>query len=57
MQESSAMRTDGSPAPFDLAPVGDCREVASLDGGAITSKAGARLLGRFAVPQNVPKLL
>ena len=35
------MPTDRSPAPFEFAPVEDRRVVASFDGGAITSNAGA----------------
>jgi hypothetical protein len=39
------MPTECSPALFDLAPVEGRRVVAGFDSGAITSKAGARLLG------------
>jgi Transposase DDE domain group 1 len=39
------MQTECSPALFDFAPVEGRRVVASFDGGAITSNAGALLLG------------
>ena len=39
------MPTDCSPTPFESAPVEDRRAVASFDGGAVTSNAGALLLG------------
>src|SRR5215213_11073840 len=39
------MRTEWSPALFEFAPVGNRRVVAGFDGGAITSNAGALLLG------------
>ena len=39
------MPTDCSPTPFEFAPVEDRRVVDSFDGGAVTSNAGALLLG------------
>ena len=39
------MPTECSPALFDFAPVETRRVVAAFDGGAITSNAGALLLG------------
>src|SRR5829696_2768154 len=39
------MRTECSPALFEFAPVETRRVVAGFDGGAITSNAGALLLG------------
>jgi hypothetical protein len=39
------MPTECSPALFDFAPVEGRRVVAAFDGGAITSNAGALLLG------------
>src|SRR5215208_191839 len=39
------MRTECSPAPFGFAPVEGRAVVAGFDGGAITSDAGALLLG------------
>jgi hypothetical protein len=45
MQERSPMPTECSPALFDFAPVEGRRVVAGFDGGAITSNAGALLLG------------
>lgn len=39
------MPTECSPALFGFAPVEGCRVVAAFDGGAITSNAGALLLG------------
>src|ERR687893_2284486 len=44
-QERSSMPTECSPALFDFASVEGRRVVASFDGGAITSHAGALLLG------------
>jgi Transposase DDE domain group 1 len=40
------MHTDCNPALFEFPPVGGCDVVASFDGGAITSDAGAPLLGQ-----------
>ena len=45
MQERPPMRTECSPALFEFAPVEGRRVVAAFDGGAITSNAGALLLG------------
>jgi hypothetical protein len=39
------MPTERRPALFDFAPLGGRRVVAGFGGGAITSKAGALLLG------------
>ncbi len=39
------MPTKDNPAPFEFAPVENRRVVAGFDGGAITSNAGALLLG------------
>ena len=39
------MRTQHNPAPFEFAPVEGRAVVAGFDGGAITSDAGALLLG------------
>lgn len=39
------MRTDCIPTLFDFAPVEGHKVVANFDGGAITSDAGALLLG------------
>ena len=39
------MRTECNPKPFEFAPVEGRQVVAAFDGGAITSNAGALLLG------------
>src|SRR5881275_3095857 len=44
-QRSSPMRTECNPALFEFAPVEGRQVVAAFDGGAITSDAGALLLG------------
>ncbi len=41
------MPTECSPSRFEFAPVETERVVAGFDGGAITSDAGALLLGAF----------
>src|SRR6059058_4863924 len=45
-QRSSPMRTECNPALFEFAPVEGRRVVAGFDGGAITTDAGALLLGQ-----------
>jgi hypothetical protein len=45
MQRRPPMRTECSPALFEFAPVEGRAVVAGFDGGAITSDAGALLLG------------
>src|ERR671916_475824 len=45
MQRRSPMPTECSPALFEFAPAETRRVVAAFDGGAITSNAGALLLG------------
>ena len=45
MRKRRPMPTECSPALFEFAPVGSRAVVAGFDGGAITSNAGALLLG------------